>query len=281
MPGIEARLSERLRTFTNAERRVAEWLETNVETVAFQTVNAVANASGVSEATIVRFARKLGYDSYGSMQRAAQVRLQRTHSLGDKLQRALAAGETEGPLEHAYRQDLANLQRTYEGLDADAFSEAIRTLAHARRVSVIGLRASAGSATYLAFALQLVRPRVDRVRFDLGDVHEQLLDDGPDDALLVVSVAKPARRTLDVVREAKEQRGMTIVAITSSRVSAVASLADSVLLVSADGTFNSYAAVASVSGALVNGVAAALRESAAMRLRAVDAINEDDDVYVK
>jgi len=277
--GIEERLAERQHAFTNAERRVAAWLESNVETVAFRTVNAVALASGVSEATIVRFARKLGFDSYTAMQRSAQAGLQRQYSLGDKLQQTLST-EVDGPLERSYRRDLENLQRTYERLDPDEFAAAVRTLAHARRVLVAGSRASAGSAVYLAFALQLVRPRVALVRHDLGDVHEQFLDAGPGDVLMVVSVAKPATRTFEVVREAKERRGMSVVAIVSSRVSAVASLTDHPLMVSAEGTFNSYAAVASVSGALVDGVAAALRASATARLRTIDEINREDEIYV-
>lgn len=278
MGTIEDRLAERQHAFTNAERRVAEWLETNIETLAFHTINTVSRASGVSEATIVRFARKLGYDSYTALQRGAQASLQRHYSLSDKLQQALS-GEGDGPLERSYRRDLENLQRTYERLEASDFAAAVRALAHARRVLVVGLRASAGSAVYLAFALQLVRPHVALVRLDLDDVHEQLLDVGPGDTLLVVSVAKPARRTLEVVREAKECRGMTVVAIVSSRVSAAASLADVSLLVSTEGTFNSYAAVASLSGALVDGVASALRESATARLRRIDEINRADDVY--
>jgi DNA-binding MurR/RpiR family transcriptional regulator len=278
--GITERLSERQEAFTNAERRVAAWLEGNVEAVAFLTVNAVAGASGVSEATIVRFARKLGYESYSALQQDAQARLQRQFSLGDKLQRTLAADASLSPLQRAYAADLENLRRTYERLDPKAFDAAVKTLAHARRVLVVGLRASAGSAVYLSFALQLVRPRVTLLRHDLDDVHEQLLDGDPGDALLVVSVAKPARRTVAAVHEARDVRGMAVVAITTSRVSAIGSLADVPLIVSAEGTFNSYAAVASLSGALVDGVAAALRESATERLRAIDRINVAGEVYV-
>lgn len=276
---IDERLTRRQAAFTKTERRVAAWLEHHAEAVAFQTVNAMAKASGVSEATIVRFARKLGYDSFTAMQQAAQRDLQAAYSLGDRFERALREGADEGPLERSFRTDVENLQRTYERIDRRAFDDAVRRLAHARRVAVVGLRASAGSATYLGFALQLVRPRVALVRHDLDDVHEQLLDAEPGDVLLAVSVGKPARRTLEVVREAKERRGMAVVALVSSRVSAVSSLADVALLVAVDGTFNSYAAVASVSGAIVDGVAAALRDSASSRLARLDAINAEDHVY--
>jgi DNA-binding MurR/RpiR family transcriptional regulator len=277
--GIEERLAQRQHAFTNAERRVAAWLEGSVDMVAFQTVNEVASASGVSEATIVRFARKLGFESYTSMQREIQAGLQVQFSLGDKLQKSLGA-EQEHSLARAYRLDLENLRRTYERLDERDFDAAVRSIAHARRVGVVGLRASAGSATYLCFALQLVRPRVVPIRFDLDNLHEQMLDFGPGDVVLVVSVAKPAKRTLQVAHEARDRRGCSVIAIASSRVSAIASLADVVLMVSAEGTFNSYAAVSSLSGALVDGVASVLRESATARLRSLDEINSTEDVYV-
>jgi DNA-binding MurR/RpiR family transcriptional regulator len=276
--GIQARLTERRGAFTHSEIRVAEWVEGNFEMVAFQTVNEMARATNVSEATIVRFARKLGYDSFSAMQRDVQEGLQQQFSLGDRLQRALDGDE--GPLGRAYRRDLDNLRRTYERLEEGDFAAAVRAIAHARRVGVVGLRASAGSATYLAFALQLVRPRVAAIRHDLDHVHEQLLDFEPGDTIVAVSLFKPARRTLEVVREARDRCGATVVAITNSRVSAVGRLADVVIPVAGEGTFNSYAAVASISGALLDGVATALRDSATLRLRRIDEINRADDVYV-
>jgi len=276
--GIQTRLTERQRSFTHSELRVAEWVEGSFEMVAFQTVSEMAKATGVSEATIVRFARKLGYDSFSAMQRDVQEGLQQQFSLGDKLQRALG-NDAEGPLARAYARDLDNLRRTYERIEEPDFAAAVRAIAHARRVGVVGLRASAGSATYLSFALQLVRPRVAAIRHDLDHVHEQLLDYEPGDTIVAVSLAKPARRTLAVVREARDRCGATVVAITNSRVSAVGRLADVVIPVAGEGTFNSYAAVASVSGALVDGVASALRDSATARLRRIDEINREEDVY--
>lgn len=279
MQSIVERLAVRRETFTKSELRVTSWLEGNLEAVAFNTVHAIAQSSGVSEATIVRFARKLGYESYTAMQHAVQDEFRRSHSLGEKFQRALADGTPGGPLERAFGNDLDNLQRTYERIDRRAFDDAVQRIAHARRVFVVGLRASAGSATYLAFALRLVRPGVSQVQFSLDDVHEQMLDCEPGDLLISVSVGKPARRTLETMREAKERCGMAVVAITSSNVSAIASLADDVLAVSVKGTFNSYAAVASLGGALVDGVAAILRDSARIRLARIDEINGEDDVY--
>lgn len=276
--GLRARLEDKKSMLTRAERQIAEWLELGFERLAFLTVNEVSRETGVSEATIVRFARKLDFDSFTAFQREAQKAVQRQYSLGDKLQNALVEGD-ESPLARAYRRDLENLRHTYENIDEAAFTAAAKAIAHAPNVAVVGLRASAGAALYTAFALNLIRPRVTQIRQDLDNVHDQLLDLAPGDVLISVSLARPARRTLEVVQEAKQRYGVTVVALTNSRVSMLAQWADHVLIVAGEGTFSSYAATFSMAGALLDAVAVALRDSATVRLRQLDAINSED-VYL-
>lgn len=279
LTGVYARLQEKQGALTRSERLVAEWLERSVERIAFLTVSEVSLETGVSEATVVRFARKLDFDSFSAMQREVQVAVQRQYSLGDKLQQALK-DEEQGPLARAYRRDLENLRRTYEHVDETVFDAAVKAIARAPRVAVIGLRASAGAAVYTAFALNLVRPRVLQLRQDLDNTHDQLLDMGPGDVLIAIALAKPARRTLEAVHEAKQRYGASVVGITSSSVSALAQMADHVLVAAGEGTFNSYAATFSLAGALLDGVATTLRDSATARLRRLDAINSED-VYAQ
>lgn len=275
MNRIRALLQDKQDVLTKSERRVAEWFERSLEQFAFLTVNEVSRQTEVSEATIVRFARKLGFESYSALQREVQLAVQRQFSLGDKLQQTLEDGN-EGPLRRAYRRDLDNLRRTYEQTDEATFAEAVEAIVKARRVGVVGLRASAGAAVYLSFALNLLRPDVALIRQDLDHVHDQLLDFSPQDALIAVSLARPARKTLETVQEAKQLYGVTVVALTNSAVSPLARHVDHVLIVAGEGTFNSYAATFSIAGALLDAVAATLRDTATARLRRLDAVNAKD-----
>ena len=275
MNRIRALLQDKHDALTKTERVVAVWLEPSLEQLAFLTINEVSQQTGVSEATIVRFARKLGFDSYSALQREVQLAVQRQFSLGDKVQQSLDDSD-EGPLRRTYRRDLENLQRTYEQVEVASFDAAVETIATARRIGVVGLRASAGAAIYLSFTLNLLRPGVSLIRQDLDHVHDQLLDFGSEDALIAVSLARPARKTLETVREAKQRYGTAIVALTNSSVAPLARQADHVLVVAGEGTFNSYAATFSIAGALLDAVAAALRDTATARLRRLDAVNSED-----
>jgi len=271
---LRERLQRKFESFTRSERRIAEWLDAGVERIAFLTVNEVSRETNVSEATIVRFARKLDFPSFTALQQHVQNAIQRQYSVGSRL--AARIEEPEGHLARAYRQDLENLRRTYEQIDSASFDATVRAIAHAPRVAVIGLRASASAALYLAFALNLLRPRVFQLRADVENLHDQLLDLAPGDVVIAVSLVRPTRLTLDVVREARQRYGTTIVGISSSALSALAQMSHHVLVVGGEGTFNSYAATFSLAGALLDGVATTLHDSATARLARLDAINSFD-----
>ena len=275
MNRIRAHLQDKHDVLTKSERTVAEWFERSLEQLAFLTINEVSQHTGVGEATIVRFAKKLGFESYSALQREVQLAVQQQFSLGDKLQQSLDNSD-EGPLRRTYQRDLENLRRTYEQADAVVFNAAVEAIAQANRVGVVGLRASAGAAIYLSFTLNLLRPGVVLIRQDLDHVHDQLLDFGPEDVLVAVSLARPARKTLETVQEAKKRYGTAVIALTNSTVSPLARQADHVLVVAGEGTFNSYAATFSIAGALLDAVAVALRDTATARLRRLDAVNSED-----
>ena len=274
MNGLRARLQEKQDSLTRSERRIAEWLERSFEQLAFLTVSEISKQTGVSEATIVRFARKIGFESFSDLQRDVQLAMQRQYSVGTRLE-ALKE-KPQGPLERAYRRDVENLRMTYEHVDEEAFNASVRSIARAPTVAVVGMRASAGVALYISFALNLIRPRVIQIRPEIDNVHDQLLDLGPGDVLIAVSLARPARKTLEVVQEAKQRYGVTVVAFTSSTLSALAQRSDHVLVVGSEGTFNSYAATFSLAGALLDAVAEGLAQSATARLERLDNINSAD-----
>jgi len=272
--GLRTRLQEKQESLTRSERRIAEWLERSFEQLAFLTVSEISKETGVSEATIVRFARKIGFESFSDLQRDVQLAMQRQYSVGTRLE-ALKE-KPQGPLERAYRRDLENLRITYEHVDEGEFNASVRAISRAPTVAVVGMRASAGVALYLSFALNLVRPRVMMVRPEIDNVHDQLLDLGPGDVLIAISVARPAKKTLEVVQEAKQRYGVTVVAFTGSTLSALAQRSDHALVVSSEGTFNSYAATFSLAGALLDAIPEGLAGSAAARLQRLEDINSTD-----
>src|ERR1700730_1638782 len=97
MPG-EAALFKRLKDgadgFSRNQRVLSKYVIANYQTVAFSTVSQLAEQSGVSEATIVRFTKALAFSGYPAFQK--EVR---------RIVRADLKGTERFKLSHARKAD--------------------------------------------------------------------------------------------------------------------------------------------------------------------------------
>ena len=75
-------ISDNYKSLTKSEKRIANYLRKNQEESAFLSAGEIADRLGLSEATLVRFARTLGFSSYPAMRTVLQENFRRrvTHS---------------------------------------------------------------------------------------------------------------------------------------------------------------------------------------------------------
>ena len=75
-------LTDHFNDLTKSEKRIANFLRKNQEESAFLSAGEIANRLELSEATLVRFARSLGFCSYPAMRTVLQDNFRRrvTHS---------------------------------------------------------------------------------------------------------------------------------------------------------------------------------------------------------
>ena len=75
-------ISDRFIQLTKSEKRIANYVRKNQEEAAFLSAGELADRLGLSEATLVRFARTLGFPSYPAMRNVLQDNFRRrvTHS---------------------------------------------------------------------------------------------------------------------------------------------------------------------------------------------------------
>ena len=69
---ILQRIAEECGDYSKRQKAIAKYICENSEIVAFMTAQMLAEAAGVSESSVVRFARQLGFDGYIELRRALQ-----------------------------------------------------------------------------------------------------------------------------------------------------------------------------------------------------------------
>lgn len=65
-------LEEKISSFSKGQKRIARYILSDLQKVAFLTAAALGKETEVSESTVVRFATELGYDGFPQMQKALQ-----------------------------------------------------------------------------------------------------------------------------------------------------------------------------------------------------------------
>jgi DNA-binding MurR/RpiR family transcriptional regulator len=138
---------------STAERRLAEVMLDFPGDIAGYSASELARLANVSNATVTRFVRRLGYAGYDAARRSVRDE----HGAGSPLFLARAdSAANPGSLAAHAEQAIANVQSTFHRLaeaEIDAIAE--RVVA-ARKVWIAGFRASHGFAAYLRWQIYQV-----------------------------------------------------------------------------------------------------------------------------
>lgn len=275
---VSAQIDAHLPALTPAERRVAAVVADDPEAVAFGTVADVARRSGVSGATVVRLAAKLGFDGFVELQASVREELARRLRPASERIRRPAAGDV---LSSSLATEMGNVAATLEAVDRAAFDAAVELLSggarpgrrgRAGRVFVLSGDASSGVAGLFATELSMLRPGVVPVGGSEVRVARLLADVGGADVVVVIDLARYDRAVLEAAGRAGE-RGASVIALTDSALSPLTAgaAASFTAAVTGAGPFDSHVGLLALANALVAGVAARLRRSATDRLDEVEA----------
>jgi DNA-binding MurR/RpiR family transcriptional regulator len=279
---FERLLQQHHPSLTPAQRRAADYILAHYDEAIFQTISELSRKAGVSEATVIRLTRTLGFEGYPGLQRMLRDSLQDRLSTVTRVQESIRHAKDDGDiLSKIIQQDIRNLTQTLQSLSRDAFQQAVEDLLSARRIFVVGLRGSHAPALILSLYLQFLRKDVHLIAPGYGDVWNQLLGIGPDDLVIGISFPRYTRLTVEILEYAKEQ-GTRVGAISDSPLSPLATAADWVLPVSSslDSFIESFSAAVSVANALLTAVSVRNPEETVKALKAREAIWTSRKIYM-
>jgi DNA-binding MurR/RpiR family transcriptional regulator len=181
-------IAEHYDQLTKSEKRIADYIRQNQDEVAFLSAGEIAEQLDLSEATIVRFAGTLGFDSYPAMRKVLQEKFRNliTHSsrLRSRLDEMREAGDI---FERLVASEIAYLTESLQSLDRKAFDAAVELLRTHQRVFVFGLGPSVSLVDLLEIRLTRATRHVIPLKSSGKESLEPLLLMNKDD--LVIAIA--------------------------------------------------------------------------------------------
>ncbi|MHB8135408.1 MAG: MurR/RpiR family transcriptional regulator [Anaerolineaceae bacterium] len=214
---------------TKSEKRIANYIRKNQEETAFLSAGEIAERLNLSEATLVRFARNLGYNSYPAMRTVLQESFRKrvTHSV--RLRGRLDDLRESGDIfERLVISEMDYMTQALETVDRGALHQAVELLKSRKRVFVLGI----GPSISLVDLMQIRLGRFGRQVIPLTtagrEVVEPLLLMTKEDLVFVICFFD-VTPVLQLVLNYASQVGAPVIMLTDTLGSIIGDKADVVL----------------------------------------------------
>ena len=222
-------ISEHYSQLTKSERAIADYLRQNQDEAAFLSAGEIATRLNLSEATMVRFARTLGFSSYPAMRTVLQETFRRrvTHStrLRGRLDDLRAAGDI---FERLVASEIDYLTQALETVDRKALHQAVELLRARNRVFVFGVGPSVSLVELMEIRLRRFGRQVIPLTTAGREILEPLLMLTENDLLFVIcffDVSAALQLVLDYAKDVK----CPVIMLTDTLGSIIGEKADVVL----------------------------------------------------
>ena len=237
------------------QKKVAAYFLSNFERLPFRTVAEIASNASVSEPTVIRFVRSLGYGGFPELKDEFQKIILEKFGPSERLHRFIKETDRNlnGIIDNVFEREVRNLRDTQRELALLNVKQIIKSIIRAKTKYVVGLRSTAGCAYILGRHLSYVLPGVVTILDGDIKLFEGLRGIGRSDVLISISYPRYTKNVVEAVQFAKDRKALTI-AITDSGLSPIARLSDFLITAPSNSitVSNSYTACLTVINTIVS-----------------------------
>ncbi len=213
-----------------AEKRIADWLMENPGEILPLSIVDLAEKCGCSEATIVRFSKRLGFSGYQGL----KISLAQENNTTAVNKTISADDDAEEIFNKVCNEIYCSLEMTKGVLDYDALEQVCEKIIGAPRVVLFGLGNSASIALDASHKLL----RIGCEAYAYSDNHMQVIAAshlGAGDVAIGISHSGSSRDIVEALEIAKKAGAYTV-SITKEGKSPIQKVSDYVLYTSSDET---------------------------------------------
>lgn len=257
---------------TRSERSIASYMLGNLTSLPFETASTVAAKVGLSEPSVGRFCRSIGYKHFKELKADLKADIgDGPWLIGDRLKNyrdRSRRGNDE--LARGLDMEIAALVSNYELARTREWKRAVKRLAHVPGIFIAGFQTERGLAQYMVNQLHYLRPNVHLVDIAAGNFSEVLLADPRRINLIIIEARRYSRLARLLAIEARAA-GIATTLITDTFCDWAHDLVSEVFPVQTDINqfWDATSPVASLIALLVNSIFNELGPSVEQRMNKV------------
>ncbi len=259
MDKIQKTIVENLPHYSKNQKKLANYILENLETVPLLSVNELADNAGISSATVVRFARVLGYQGYLEFRNHLMELLKEKLSPVEKYKAAISKKqEYQNSLNKVASQVVNNINFSLQQTDQQDFKHIISHVREAETIYCIGMGISRFMADILSYLFKIYLKKSHALSGDSLSFAEQIILLSPKDLLIAFSFPPYSRQTVEAA-ELAQRFDIPVISFTDKKTSPISQFSQHVLIARTDNILftNSLGAISVLMNALITEIALA------------------------
>jgi len=215
------KLKNNFREYTKNQKVLARFILKNYQKVAFTTITQFSKISGISEATINRFVKILGFRGYITFQKEIR-RILRADLKGNERYQISYSSEKEknNTISRIINKEIENLSYLQKTYDEKKVKEAVFSINNANNIVVVGARSTASLAYDFWFCLTKLGLKAKRVTSITTEIYDYINNLDKQSLVIVINFPRYLVELVDIIKFSKE-RGIKTIAITDSSCSPI------------------------------------------------------------
>ena len=205
-------LKDRIESLSKNQRILARYIRAHYQRVAFSTIKQLAQLSGVSEATIVRFVRALDFKGYPAFQKEIR-RIVRADLKGTERFKLTyeSKGQKQSPFSGIIEKEIENISYLQEAFNPKEFKRTLLAIQKAPEVLIVGTRSSASLAHHFWFGLTKLEIKATRILSITTETYDYINRLDRRTCVLFIGFPRYLRELIDLLDFSKEKDLRTII----------------------------------------------------------------------
>ncbi len=222
---FQQRIEEHYENLTPGFRRLADFILNQTLDVAFLTATELSRRVGIDPATVVRFSQEIGYSGFRELSREIKAHVR--GEISQTYRKAAEAGTEEDLLKALFASTAQDLEQ-FATTEAPNLAQALKVLAAAKRIWVVGEFPSYNIAQYVAEGLAPLEIPVFHFAPSMAEAAQSISEMQDGDTLLALVFGTPGVDTGHAVKLARD-KGIPTVCVTDNGTTLAAREAETIV----------------------------------------------------
>ncbi len=230
---------------TKTEKIIADYILDNINTIGFKPLKEVALACGISDTSVIRFLRELGYDGYTDFKKSLNEKLLEHYNAQlsplQKFNQSKAYIDTDSVAKQVLYNSVTNLSNAMMNLDDKLLQDIADCLIKSQNKYIAAFRGTSCCADYFWRKAIFFLPGLVLCNKAESETIEKMVDITENDCLMLFSFPRYSN-ICNIILEMAKKRSAKIIIFTDRVTSPLATYADYLVTVNVTGVSftNSY-----------------------------------------